>query len=162
LVETHYGVSTEEQVIRATQTAKARGETIVMTNGCFDILHAGHVSYLKEAKRLGSRLIVAVNDDASVKRLKGPTRPINSLLRRMQVLSALEFVDWVVPFSEDTPGRIIDEIIPQVLVKGGDYVREEIVGYDTVVKHGGRVEILEFIEGCSTSNIINNIAEAEL
>jgi D-beta-D-heptose 7-phosphate kinase/D-beta-D-heptose 1-phosphate adenosyltransferase len=134
--------------------SKARGERIVMTNGCFDILHAGHVSYLEQAKALGDRLIVAVNDDASVARLKGPTRPINPLEDRMAVLAGLAAVDWVVPFSEDTPAALIARIVPDVLVKGGDYKPEEIAGADTVLKNGGTVRVLGFKPGRSTSKVI--------
>jgi D-beta-D-heptose 7-phosphate kinase/D-beta-D-heptose 1-phosphate adenosyltransferase len=139
------------------EDAKAHGETVVMTNGCFDILHAGHVSYLDEAKQLGNRLIVAVNDDASVRRLKGNSRPINSLDARMQVLGALKAVDWVVPFSEDTPENLIDYIEPSILVKGGDYKVEEIAGHKSVLKNGGEVKILQFKDGVSTTNIIKKI-----
>ena len=121
-----------------------------MTNGCFDILHAGHVAYLEEAKQRGDRLIVAVNDDASVARLKGPGRPINPLDDRMAVLAGLASVDWVVPFSEDTPETLVGEILPDVLVKGGDYRPENIAGARTVLDNGGTVEVLSFREGRST------------
>ena len=128
-----------------------------MTNGCFDILHAGHVAYLQEAKRLGDRLVVAVNDDASVARLKGPARPVVTLAERMQVLAALECVDWVVPFSEDTPERLICKVLPDVLVKGGDYRPEQIAGHACVARNGGRVEVLRFVPGASTTSIIDAI-----
>ena len=108
--------------------SKAKGDTIVMTNGCFDIVHRGHVGYLSDAKKLGDRLIVAVNGNLSVSRLKGPNRPINDLEARMEVLAALKSVDWVVSFSQDTPEALIAEILPDVLVKGGDYVVTEIAG----------------------------------
>jgi D-beta-D-heptose 7-phosphate kinase/D-beta-D-heptose 1-phosphate adenosyltransferase len=137
--------------------ARARGERIVMTNGCFDILHTGHVAYLEEARTLGDRLIVAVNDDASVEGLKGAGRPINTLEDRMSVLSGLAAVDWVVPFSEDTPAELIAEILPDVLVKGGDYAPDQIAGGKTVIDNGGRVEVLSFREGRSTSSIIESI-----
>jgi D-beta-D-heptose 7-phosphate kinase/D-beta-D-heptose 1-phosphate adenosyltransferase len=139
--------------------AKLRGRRIVFTNGCFDILHAGHVSYLEEAKSLGDELIVAVNDDASVKRLKGPERPITPLADRMAVLAGLAAVDWVVPFSEDTPARVIDRIVPDVLVKGGDWQPDQIVGADTVKRHGGEVRVLTFKEGRSTSTLIQTIRD---
>lgn len=148
------GVLDEDALVAAVADAKARGERIVMTNGCFDILHAGHVSYLESARHLGDRLIVAVNDDDSVKRLKGASRPINPLEQRMAVLAGLASVDWVVPFSEDTPERLICRAKPDVLVKGGDYRAQEVAGYDCVTKNGGRVEILHFVDGCSTSSII--------
>ena len=146
-------------VIRQVRAAQARGERVVMTNGCFDILHSGHVGYLEEARQSGDRLLVAVNDDASVARLKGPTRPINSLDRRMRVLSGLSSVDWVVPFSDDTPTALIEHILPDVLVKGGDYAIEEIAGHDIVLKHGGEVKVLGFEDGVSTSALITAIRE---
>ncbi|MEW5755410.1 MAG: bifunctional D-glycero-beta-D-manno-heptose-7-phosphate kinase/D-glycero-beta-D-manno-heptose 1-phosphate adenylyltransferase HldE [Pseudomonadota bacterium] len=154
-----YGVLSEEALLHEIAHAKALGERIVMTNGCFDILHAGHVGYLEHARQLGDRLIVAVNDDASVSRLKGPTRPIVPLSRRMQVLAALRSVDWVVPFSEDTPERLIGRVLPDVLVKGGDYTPEQIAGHKAVRANGGEVVVLGFEEGCSTSEIIARICE---
>lgn len=153
------GVVSEEEVIQLVQDARARGETIVMTNGCFDILHAGHVAYLRQAASLGQRLIVAVNDDDSVRRLKGAERPINSLAQRMEVLAALASVDWVVPFPEDTPERLICRILPDVLVKGGDYRVEDIAGGKCVQEAGGSVVILDFIDGCSTTRVIEKIRE---
>jgi len=137
--------------------AKARGERVVMTNGCFDILHAGHVSYLEEAKACGDRLIVAVNDDASVRRLKGPSRPITPLEDRMAVLAGLAAVDWVVPFAEDTPAELIAKVVPDVLVKGGDYRVEDIVGSDVVLRNGGEVRSLGLKPGRSTSALIDAI-----
>ncbi len=157
--DTSKGVMSEEQLLIAVEDAKAHGEAIVFTNGCFDILHAGHVAYLERAKTLGHRLIVAVNDDASVRQLKGQTRPINPLERRMSVLAGLASVDWVVSFSEDTPARLIGEILPDVLVKGGDWKPEAIVGGDTVIANGGVVKVLQYEDGCSTTNIINKINE---
>jgi len=141
--------------------AKARGERVVMTNGCFDILHAGHVSYLEEAKACGDRLIVAVNDDASVRRLKGPTRPITPLADRMAVLAGLAAVDWVVPFSEDTPAELIAKIVPNVLVKGGDYRVEDIVGSDVVLRNGGEVKALGLKPGRSTTALIDTLRRNE-
>ena len=152
------GIVTLEQLISLVQKTKAKGEKIVFTNGCFDILHVGHITYLQEARKLGDRLIVAVNDDKSVERLKGQGRPINTLGKRMRMLTALKFVDWIVPFSEDTPENIICRILPDFLVKGGDYKPEEIVGYDCVIKSGGKVLVLDFVEEESTSNIIKTIA----
>ena len=137
--------------------ARERGERIVMTNGCFDILHAGHVAYLEEAKTLGDRLVVAINDDDSVQRLKGRGRPINPLEDRMAVLSGLAAVDWVVPFSEDTPADVIGQLLPDVLVKGGDYRAEQIVGAKAVIANGGEVRILAFREGRSTTAVIEAI-----
>ncbi|MFA6408931.1 MAG: bifunctional D-glycero-beta-D-manno-heptose-7-phosphate kinase/D-glycero-beta-D-manno-heptose 1-phosphate adenylyltransferase HldE [Gammaproteobacteria bacterium] len=155
------GILSEEELLIEVAEAKNRGETIVMTNGCFDILHAGHVSYLEEAKSFGTRLIVAVNDDASVQRLKGPERPINSLEQRMLVLSALRSVDWVVPFSEDTPERIIANVAPDVLVKGNDYKVDEIAGAKSVLDRGGRVETVPLLEGFSTSGLLKQIQDNE-
>ncbi|WP_076419574.1 bifunctional D-glycero-beta-D-manno-heptose-7-phosphate kinase/D-glycero-beta-D-manno-heptose 1-phosphate adenylyltransferase HldE [Colwellia sp. UCD-KL20] len=155
--ESGFGVLTEEQLKIAVGLAQARGEQIVMTNGCFDILHAGHVSYLANAKALGTRLIVAVNSDDSVRRLKGSGRPVNPNDRRMAVLAGLGAVDWVVPFTEDTPQRLIANILPNVLVKGGDYKVEEIAGGAEVIAAGGEVKVLNFEEGISTSAIINAI-----
>jgi len=151
------GVVDEDLLIRLVKDAKAHGETVVMTNGCFDILHPGHVLYLQQARKLGDRLVVAVNDDASVKRLKGESRPINTVDRRMAVLSALECVDWVVPFTEDTPERLICSVLPNLLVKGGDYKPEQIAGGKCVMENGGSVQVLEFIEGHSTTEIIKSI-----
>ena len=151
------GMMTEEQLLLVIEEARASGERIVMTNGCFDILHPGHVSYLTRAKALGDRLIVAVNDDASVAKLKGPSRPINTLDRRIAVLAGLSAVDWIVPFSEETPERLIGMLSPDVLVKGGDYCVDEIAGGHDVSANGGEVKILNFEEGCSTTLLINKI-----
>jgi len=159
--EAGYGVVSEAQLRVAVDDARAHGERILMTNGCFDILHAGHVSYLAEAKQLGDRLIVAVNDDESVRRLKGEGRPVNPLDRRMTVLAALESVDWVVPFSEETPERLMCDILPDVLVKGGDYQPHEIAGHDCVKANGGEVVVLGFEEGCSTTDMIERIRKTE-
>ena len=156
-----FGELSQEQLKIAVEDARSHGERIVMTNGCFDILHAGHVSYLSNARRMGDRLIVAVNDDESVGRLKGTGRPINSASQRMAVLAALECVDWVVPFSEDTPEQLICDIRPDYLVKGGDYRAEDVAGYDCVRKNGGDVVILDYQDGCSTSEIIRTIRRSE-
>ncbi|MCK6264785.1 bifunctional D-glycero-beta-D-manno-heptose-7-phosphate kinase/D-glycero-beta-D-manno-heptose 1-phosphate adenylyltransferase HldE [Vibrio sp. ZSDE26] len=155
--DTDFGVITEPALIEAVKQARAKGETVVMTNGCFDILHAGHVSYLNHAAKLGDRLIVAVNTDDSVKRLKGPGRPVNPTDRRMAVLAGLGAVDWVVPFSEDTPQRLISEVLPSLLVKGGDYKPEDIAGGKEVIAAGGEVKVLNFEDGCSTTEIIDAI-----
>jgi len=155
--ESGFGVMDETQLKEAVAQARRRGEKVVMTNGCFDILHAGHVSYLANARKLGDRLIVAVNSDASTQRLKGDSRPINPLVNRMIVLGALEAVDWVVPFEEDTPQRLIAEILPDLLVKGGDYQPQDIAGSKEVWANGGEVRVLNFEDGISTSNIIKAI-----
>jgi len=152
------GVLTEEALIANLMISKARGERIVFTNGCFDILHSGHVMYLEQAKRLGDRVVIAVNTDASVSQLKGPKRPINTLENRMAVLAGLKAVDWVVPFSESTPERLIKRLSPHVLVKGGDYASpESIVGAAHVLSNGGTVKILSLQEGCSTTRTIEAI-----
>ena len=151
------GVVTETQLIEAVRDAQAYGEKVVMTNGCFDLLHSGHVSYLEQAKELGDRLIVAVNTDDSVRRLKGETRPINSVENRMKVLSALESVDWVLPFGEDTPERLICATKPDLLVKGGDNDPKNIPGTQCVWDNGGDVVVLSFVEGSSTTGTIAKI-----
>ena len=151
------GVVEENQLLDLVHDAKAHGETIVMTNGCFDILHQGHVQYLQQARELGDRLIVAVNSDESVRQLKGTGRPINQLSSRMAVLAALDCVDWVVDFSEETPERLICSVLPNVMVKGGDYRPDEIAGGRCVQEAGGEVVVLEFVEGHSTTRTINAI-----
>lgn len=153
------GVMTAEQLQIAVQDAKAHDEKIVFTNGCFDIVHAGHVGYLAKAKQLGDRLIVAINDDESAHRLKGPGRPINPVERRMAVLAGLEAVDWVVSFSEDTPEPLLEFLQPEILVKGGDYTMDEVVGGDYVNSYGGEVRVLEFLDDCSTSAIMEKMKE---
>jgi D-beta-D-heptose 7-phosphate kinase / D-beta-D-heptose 1-phosphate adenosyltransferase len=147
----------EEHLLQQVADACAHGEKIIMTNGCFDILHPGHVVYLEKAKSLGHRLIVAVNDDDSVRRLKGSKRPINNVRERMLILAALDAVDWVVPFAQDTPERLIKMVEPDVLVKGGDYQEHEIAGADHVVGCGGEVVIIPFEEGFSTSSMLEKI-----
>lgn len=136
---------------------KSEGKKVVFTNGCFDILHIGHASYLEEAKQQGDILIVGVNDDESVSRLKGPTRPINSIADRMALLAALESVDAVISFAEDTPYSLISSIIPDVLVKGGDWTADQIVGSDIVHAHGGEVKSLKFVDGKSTTRIVERL-----
>jgi len=161
LNEMELGMVDAERLEALVQESKAHHETVVMTNGCFDILHTGHVTYLEEAARLGDRLIVAVNDDASVSRLKGPERPVNSQLHRMRVLAALECVDWVVGFDEDTPTRLICNVQPDILVKGGDNDPMKIPGGDCVRASGGRVEIMSFVDSVSTTGIIEIIRATE-
>jgi D-beta-D-heptose 7-phosphate kinase/D-beta-D-heptose 1-phosphate adenosyltransferase len=151
------GLVDEAALLEFVGEARSRGERVVMTNGCFDILHAGHVAYLEEAKTLGDRLIVAVNTDDSVRRLKGEGRPVNPVEDRMAVLAGLAAVDWVVPFSEETPARLIEAVLPDVLVKGGDYRPEEIAGGPAVLAAGGEVRVLAFREGRSSSRIIESI-----
>ena len=153
------GVMTAEQLQIVVQDAKAHGEKIIFTNGCFDIIHAGHVGYLAVAKQLGDRLVVAINDDDSVRRLKGAGRPINPVERRMAVLAGLEAVDWVVSFSEDTPEPLLESLQPEVLVKGGDYTKDQVVGGSYVESYGGMVRVLEFLDNCSTSAIMEKMKE---
>jgi D-beta-D-heptose 7-phosphate kinase/D-beta-D-heptose 1-phosphate adenosyltransferase len=128
-----------------------------MTNGCFDLIHPGHIRYLQQAAALGDLLVVAVNDDGSVKRLKGESRPVNTVQDRMAVLAALEAVDYVVPFAEDTPARLIERLAPDVLVKGGDYTVEQVAGHESVLSRGGEVAILDFVPGHSTTGLINRL-----
>lgn len=142
-----------------TDPLKDDGGKTVFTNGCFDILHLGHLRYLGAAGRLGDYLIVGVNSDNSVKKLKGSKRPINSLNSRMEFLSYIEVVDFIVPFQEETPYELISLLVPDVLVKGGDWKAEDIVGADIVLDNGGTVESLNFEEGYSTTSIINKIME---
>ncbi len=153
----HRGVVSEQKLLSLVKKARISGERIIMTNGCFDILHTGHVQYLEQAAQLGNRLIVAVNDDASVRRLKGNGRPINPLQQRMAVLAGLAAVDWVVPFSEDTPERLICGLKPDCLVKGGDYWSEDVAGHQCA----GQTRILPYVDGCSTSNVIHFIKTSD-
>lgn len=136
---------------------QANGEKVVFTNGCFDLIHRGHIDYLSKASALGDRLVIGLNSDASVYRLKGSPRPLQDEVSRSLILSALFFTDLVVLFEEDTPEKLIGQLIPDILVKGSDYKAEEIVGYDTVMRHGGRVVTLEFLEGYSTTLIERKI-----
>lgn len=159
----HHGAVALEALVDLVAESRRRGERIVLTNGCFDILHPGHIHYLRQARALGDRLIVLVNSDESVRRLKGEGRPINPLEHRLTMLSALECVDWVTSFEDDTPREAICRILPDVLVKGGDY-RDvtAIAGHDCVVSQGGEVKILGFVDGFSTSRLIATIrSEAE-
>lgn len=136
---------------------KAERKKIVFTNGCFDLLHVGHIRYLAQAKKLGDFLIIGLNSDSSVKELKGENRPINSFEDRATLLSAIESVDLVIMFEEQTPENLIKDIVPDILVKGGDYNIEDIVGYQTVMQNGGQVKTLSFYDGYSSTNYINKI-----
>ena len=136
---------------------KAERKKIVFTNGCFDLLHVGHIRYLAQAKKLGDFLIIGLNSDSSVKELKGENRPINSFEDRATLLSAIESVDSVIMFEEQTPENLIKDIVPDILVKGGDYNIEDIVGYQTVMQNGGQVKTLSFYDGYSSTNYINKI-----
>ncbi len=147
-------VCSEADCLQRVAAAKARGQRIVMTNGCFDLLHAGHIAFLTQAAALGDRLLVAINSDESVAALKADGRPVNPLEKRMQVIAALAMVDWVVPFSEQTPERLIAAVSPDVLTKGGDYAPEQIAGAEHVRQHGGEVIVLDYMAGASTTELI--------
>jgi rfaE bifunctional protein nucleotidyltransferase chain/domain len=146
-----------EDNIEIINRIKAERKKIVFTNGCFDLLHVGHVRYLAQAKKLGDFLIIGLNSDSSVKELKGEDRPINSFEDRATLLSAIESVDSVIMFEEQTPENLIKDIVPDILVKGGDYNIEDIVGYQTVMQNGGQVKTLSFYDGYSSTNYINKI-----
>ena len=154
------GVLETRDLKEIVQQAKDMGETIVFTNGCFDILHAGHVTYLEEAAKLGDRLVVALNKDSSVARLKGVGRPIVKYDARALVVSGLESVDWVVGFDEDTPEALLETVQPDILVKGGDYSEDEVVGAEIVRSAGGSVRVLSLVEKSSTSHIVKRIKES--
>ena len=139
------------------QTWHNQNEKVVFTNGCFDLLHLGHIDYLEKASQLGTKLIVGVNTDASVSRLKGPSRPLQDELSRTRLMASLLFVDAVVLFDEDTPYELIKQVQPDVLVKGDDYTIENIVGQDIVLKKGGEVKTIALVKGYSTSNIVAKI-----
>lgn len=141
------------------QKSELATKKIVFTNGCFDILHPGHTDYLTKAKLLGDVLIVGLNSDPSIQRLKGPSRPIQNLKARALVLSALEAVDYIISFDDDTPLHLINTIRPAILVKGGDYSENQIVGAAEIKAAGGQVEILPFLSGYSTSDIVKKIKE---
>ena len=145
---------------RRVEALRRRGKRIVFTNGCFDLIHPGHVRYLRAAQRLGDVLVVALNSDASVRRLKGPGRPLVSQRDRCEVMAALEMVDYVTVFGEDTPHELIQHLQPDVLVKGGDWAPDDIVGADIVRARGGRVRSLPFARAYSTTKLIRKIAES--
>jgi D-beta-D-heptose 7-phosphate kinase/D-beta-D-heptose 1-phosphate adenosyltransferase len=151
------GVVSLEQLKLAVEQAKQRGEKVVFTNGCFDILHAGHVSYLEQARAQGDRLLLAINSDESVTKLKGKGRPINSVDRRLTVLAGLSSVDWVTCFEGDTPEALLREIQPDILVKGGDYDKKGVVGWEIVEAYGGEVKVMGLVENCSTTAIVEKI-----
>lgn len=136
---------------------KKTGEKVVFSNGCFDILHLGHIDYLEKARSLGNRLVIGLNDDDSVRQLKGAERPVNNEIARARLLAALEFVDGVTIFSEDTPKELIAFLIPDILVKGSDYSIDNIVGADIVLANGGEVKTIDLVNGYSTSNLINKL-----
>jgi D-beta-D-heptose 7-phosphate kinase/D-beta-D-heptose 1-phosphate adenosyltransferase len=154
-----YVAPNEDELLKMIRNSQSQGEKVVMTNGCFDLMHSGHIRYLNEAAKSGQRLVVAVNSDESVKRLKGPSRPIVPLANRMELLAALSCVDWVVSFDEQTPERLICKLKPDVLVKGGDYLPENIAGSSCVRDYGGEVKVLSFWDGYSTTNIVERIKQ---
>ena len=143
-----------QQIDGLKKSLEFKGQSIVFTNGCFDIIHAGHIHLLKQASQFGDILIVGLNSDDSIKRLKGIARPINILEDRIAVLESIRFVDFIIVFEEDTPIKLIEAILPNVLVKGADYVKTEVVGYDLVVGNGGAVECVPLLEGRSSSLLI--------
>lgn len=147
-------ITDKEQIASYLEFLKSRNQPIVFTNGCFDIVHRGHIEYLAKAADLGSALIIGLNSDDSVRRLKGENRPVVDEYSRAMLLAALSFVNKVVLFGEDTPYELIKFVQPDVLVKGSDYKAEDIVGYDIVTAKGGKIETLDFIKGFSTSSIL--------
>ena len=155
------GVVTVEQLKLAVQQAKQRGEKVVFTNGCFDILHAGHVGYLEQARAQGDRLVLAINTDESVTKLKGTGRPINTASRRLTVLAGLESVDWVTCFEGDTPEALLREVQPDILVKGGDYDKKGVVGWEIVEAYGGEVKVMGMTPNCSTTAIVDKISQGK-
>lgn len=146
-----------EMAAKLIDEMKKQNKRVVFTNGCFDILHVGHLTYLNEAKRQGDILVVGVNSDSSVKRLKGESRPINSEMDRAELLCGLKAVDYAVLFEEDTPCELLEELKPSIHVKGGDYKKEDLPETEIVERNGGEVRILGFVEGKSTTNIVNKI-----
>jgi rfaE bifunctional protein nucleotidyltransferase chain/domain len=150
-------IVSREQALHPLNIWKFRNEQIVFTNGCFDILHRGHLEYLFQAAALGHRLIVGLNSDESVRRLKGPTRPVNNIDDRAFALASLRCTDLIVPFGEDTPLELLEFLQPDILVKGGDYSIESIVGAKEILSRGGRVEVLSFTDGYSTTSLIDKM-----
>jgi rfaE bifunctional protein nucleotidyltransferase chain/domain len=150
----------KEEVSGLMDVWKYMGLKIVFTNGCFDIIHYGHIDYLARAASLGGKLIIGLNTDASVSKLKGPNRPIQDQQSRALILAAMQFVDAVILFDEETPQELISFLIPDILVKGSDYRIEQIVGADVVLNNGGKVETMDFVAGYSTSNIIEKIKQS--
>lgn len=149
----------EKKIIPAAAWSKPEGQKVVFTNGCFDILHRGHATYLAQARELGDLLVVGLNTDASVQRLKGPSRPINHQYDRAFLLASLACVDFVIFFDDDTPEQLIHTVCPDVLVKGGDYTLDTIVGADFVLQNGGIVTTIPFVDGYSTTSTLNKITQ---
>lgn len=156
-MQTAKKIKTKAQANTWIKEQQNASKSVVFTNGCFDILHLGHIDYLEKARALGDVLIIGLNSDESVKRLKGANRPVNNEYARARMLAALDFVDAVCAFTEDTPKELIETLIPNILVKGGDYTIETIVGAETVLKHGGVVKTIDLVDGYSTTNLIEKI-----
>ena len=146
-----------EKLLTQVAAWKLKGKTVAFTNGCFDILHLGHVDYLEKARQTGTKMIVGVNADSSVRQLKGPSRPVNNEYARARILAALEFVDLVIIFEEETPLNLINELLPDILVKGDDYSIDTIVGAKEVIAHGGKVTTIPLVPTYSTTNIIQKL-----
>ena len=158
-METQSKITNLPALIKLTQQWQKEGKKVVFTNGCFDIVHLGHIDYLEKARNLGDKMIVAINTDQSVAHLKGPQRPIVNQEARARMMAAFEFVDAVVMFGEETPLNLIEAIKPDILVKGSDYLTENIVGSKIVLASGGKVETIDLVEGYSTTNIIQKIKQ---
>ena len=150
-------IHSQDDLLKIREELRKQGKKVVLTNGCFDLLHSGHIHIFREAKKYGDILVVAVNDDFSVKKIKGASRPIFPLEERLEILEAIEDIDYLTFFSEETPQKIIAVLVPDVLVKGGDWKPDEIVGREEVEGAGGDVRIIPYLEGCSTSEIIERI-----
>ncbi|MCS6885454.1 MAG: D-glycero-beta-D-manno-heptose 1-phosphate adenylyltransferase [Acidobacteriota bacterium] len=150
-------VKSYEEFIEARKEAAAKGLKVVFTNGCFDIVHCGHIAYLRQARALGDLLFVGINSDASVRKLKGAKRPILSQNERAEILAAMEMIDYLTIFDEDTPYRLISTLLPDILVKGGDWQLDQIVGRSEVESSGGKVYSLPYLRGFSTTDIIDRI-----
>lgn len=157
MIDTSSKFQEREQAVKLINSWRITGQTIVFTNGCFDLLHPGHVTYLEEARSLGDRLVLGLNDDDSVRRLKGASRPILPIEDRARILAGLAAIDVVVPFHEDTPRELIMLLCPDILVKGGDYQKHEIAGAEEVESWGGSVQVLKFVPGKSTTSIVDKI-----
>jgi rfaE bifunctional protein nucleotidyltransferase chain/domain len=153
-------ILTREQAVRQAEIWRAQGQQLVFTNGCFDIVHLGHIDYLEKARALGQRLILGLNTDASVSCIKGPLRPVVNEYARARLMAALEFVDAVTLFGEPTPLELIEAVQPDVLVKGDDYTVSTIVGADFVLARGGRVETIALVPGYSTTKLIDRIKQS--
>lgn len=157
MMQTKNKIISLEESLDFVRSFREQGQKVVFTNGCYDLLHPGHVDYLEKASAFGDKLVVAVNSDRSIKKLKGDSRPIIPEDGRNQMIASLEFTDLVVPFSDETPIKLIEAILPDVLVKGSDYKNQNIVGSDIVIKNGGRVELVDLLEGYSTTTTISKI-----